>query len=401
MTHVASPLVIGFDGRFLQDKFHGVGRYAYGLLDGLCMLGGDHRMVVFVDPMLPNTRFPLERLVQSGKLELCPVSLPLYSARELWAWPANLRGLHVDLFHTPYFWSPLTLPCPLVTTVHDMIWDHYPQYTPGLRFLAPYKVASRLMIRRARLIIADSDATKDDISRFTSAPDEKIVTVPLGVDHAFRPIYDEDERRAVRTRYGLPSSYILSIGARRPHKNLGRLISAFGQIAGETALSLVLVGATDGNFSDEVSRALSHLQGQGKIHEITHVEEKDLAALYSMADLYVQPSIIEGFGLPVLEAMACGCPVICSDTSSLPEVASDAAVFFNPQSVTAIADTLRRILASPELRCDLRRRGLEHARGYSWERAARQTLAVYHGVAAMSRHRGRVAGIGISCPGED
>src|SRR5215211_4483784 len=175
-------LTIGIDGRFLQDKFHGIGRYLYGLLTGLCALPGQHRVVLFYDPSLPNQRFPLDQLARSGQLELHPIAFPLYSPREIWSWPRVLRTKPVDFFHAPYIWAPIVLPCPLVTTFHDMIFDHYPEYIPGRRFLIPYKVMSRLALIKSKRVIAVSQATRDDIVKFAGFGADKIATILSGVE---------------------------------------------------------------------------------------------------------------------------------------------------------------------------------------------------------------------------
>jgi len=369
--------VIGIDGRYLQDKWHGVGRYTYGLLAGLCAAEGKYRIVVFIDPSLPNNRFPLRELAAGGKIELYPISFALHSPYELVAWRAVLRARPVDVFHSPYVWSPLLLPCPLVTTVHDMIFDRYPAYLPGRRYWLPYKAMSQLAIRLARQVIAVSDATKNDVLRFVPARPDKIVTVLEGVEPHFRPAAEGAERARVRAKYKLPARYVLALGARRPHKNVGRLVQAFRSLAPNIEHTLVLAGAIDARFSDDAAQAIDELRAAGRVLEIGHIDEADLATVYSLAELFVQPSVIEGFGLPVLEAMACGCPVACSNTSSLPEVAGDAALLFDPWSTADIADTLARALESPSLRRDLSQRGLERAHRFTWRTAAQQTLEVY------------------------
>jgi alpha-1,3-rhamnosyl/mannosyltransferase len=377
-------LTVGIDGRFLQDKFHGVGRYTYGLLTGLCAIEGNHRIIVFVDPSLPNSRFPLQDLVRTGRVEFRHISIPLYGAQELWAWPLVLRGAPVDVFHAPFFWSPLVLPCPLITTVHDMIFDHYPQYIPGLRYLVPYRLSSRLAMKKAQYVLSPSEATKSDIVRFANVNGDKIVSIPSGIDQRFHPISSETERFRVRQAYALPSSYVLALGARRPHKNIARLVSAFRQIMDKTTQSLVLVGFIDDRFTDRAASEIAELRQAGRLVEIAHVAEEDLPAVYAMADLFVQPSIIEGFGFPVLEALACGCPVACSNTSSLPEVAGDAAVLFNPRSTEDIADAMLRVVGSSSLRESLCRRGVTQARRFSWESTAQETLDIYRGAAGQN-----------------
>jgi glycosyltransferase involved in cell wall biosynthesis len=374
------PLRIGVDGRFLQDKFHGVGRYAHGLLCGLKGAEGDHIVRVFVDQSLANHRFPLEDLVERGRLEVYPMSVPLYSVRELAAWPMRLSRTPVDVFHSPYFWSPMILPCPLVTTVHDMIFDRYPEYIPGLRYMAPYRVSSRLALWRASSVIAVSDATRRDIVTYAGTRADKIVTIPNGVEPRYRPVLLEAERRRVRDRYRLPDRYVLAVGARRPHKNVGRLVSAFGRLLDRHPHSLVLVGPVDRRFPDDAQDGLRRLHAAKRVLEIEHVDEADLPAVYSMAELFVQPSVIEGFGLPVLEAMACGCPVACSNSSSMPEVAGEAGLLFDPLSETEMVAAMKGALASERLRGSLQERGLRQARLFTWSSVAERTLAVYERV---------------------
>lgn len=377
-----SETVIGIDGRYLQDKWHGVGRYTYGLLAGLCAAEGNYRVVVFVDPSLPNHRFPLHDLAAGGKIELYPISFGLHSPYELVAWQAVLRARPVDVFHSPYVWSPLLLPCPLVTTVHDMIFDRYPEYMPGRRYWLPYKAMSRLAVGLARQVIAVSEATKADLLHFVPARAGKVVTVLEGVEQHFKPAVEQAERDRVRAKYSLPQRYVLALGARRPHKNVSRLVQAFRSVAADVEHTLVLAGAVDARFDDDAAQAIEELRAAGRVLEIGHIDEADLATVYSLAELFVQPSVIEGFGLPVLEAMACGCPVACSNTSSLPEVAGDAALLFDPWSVSDIAATLCRALATPTLRSELSALGLERANRFTWRSAAQQTLKIYTSAAA-------------------
>lgn len=388
---MAQPMTIGIDGRFLQDKFHGIGRYTFGLLQGLCALDGEHRITLFYDPALPNQRFPLEQLTGTGRLRLEPIAVPLYSPSELWLWPPILRRSPVDLFHSPYFWSPMGLRCPLVTTVHDMIFDRYPAYIPGRRFWLPYLFMSRYALWRSQYVIAVSEATRRDITQYAGTPPRKIVTILEGVEERFRPVREADELARVRERYGLPERFVLALGARRPHKNIKRLVGAFSRIAAEVPQALVLVGTVDRRFSDDASDPIGELRRTGRVIEIDAVDDGDLSALFSLADLFVQPSIIEGFGLPLLEAMACGCPTACSNTSSLPEVAGDAALLFDPLSEDAMAAIMLQALHSPELRAGLVERGFERARQLNWQAAAAQTLALYERSYTEAARRPRLA----------
>lgn len=372
-----SGLVIGIDGRFLQDKYHGIGRYTFGLVSGLAAVPGDHRIVLFIDRSLSNSRFPLSRLAAAGNVEIVDISFPLYLPTELFHWPRAVHRKPIDIFHSPYFWAPLSLACPVVTTVHDMIFDRFPQYLPRLYQRAAYKLMSGMAMRRATHIIAVSEATKRDIIRFGGVATGKVDTVLEAADPSFHPVASAGERATVRARYHLPIPYVLAVGMRRPHKNIARLVTAFLRCSATVPHSLVLVGGIDSRFTDDAVAATKELRNRGKLIEIAHVEESDLPALYAQADLFVQPSLMEGFGLPVLEAMACGCPVACANTSSLPEVTGNAAAQFDPRSEASIEATLRELLHADEARQRLRTLGLERAASFSWTTAAEQTLGIY------------------------
>jgi glycosyltransferase involved in cell wall biosynthesis len=375
-------LVIGIDGRYLQDKFDGVGRYTFGLVDALRRTDAGQSIVLFWDPSLPNSRFALEGLSDPPRLRIETIRLPLYSVREqLWL-RTMTRRLGIDVFHSPYFWSPVLLQCPLVTTVHDMIFDRHPEYIPGSRYRFPYWLSSRVMTRRARALIAVSGATAEDVIRYAGRRfASRLAVIPNGVDTRFRPRHDPDVRR----RYGLPERFVLAVGARRPHKNIPRLVAAFERAAPWVPHHLVLAGAVDNRFRSQESPAASRLKAQGRLLEIGRVKEEDLPALYSAADLFVQPSIIEGFGLPLLEAMACGAATACSNASSLVEVAGDASELFDPRSEGSIASALERVLTSPALRAQLASRGLRRAQRYRWEAIAAATLDVYRWAADPAR----------------
>lgn len=369
-------LTIGIDCRFIHARWDGIGRYSHSLVAGLCAMAGAHRIVAFVDAAHPNRLDQLDGFVRSGKLQIQPIEYSAFHPSAIWRWRAILREHPVDRFYTPYHvWAPVGLPCPLISMVHDLIYDRYPLYMPHAYTWPLYKLASKLAVRRSDRIIAPSHVTAYDIVRFTGVDGDKITVIPLGVHARFRPVQDPHQRHAVRTRYGLPEKFVLALGTRRLHKNINRLVAGFAQIAGDVPQTLVIVGPIGGAWPR--SRALAALTRQRRVIELLYVEEQDLATLYSMAELFVQPSIIEGFGLPILEAMACGCPVACSNTSSLPEVAGDAALLFDPFSVTALAAALQQALLSSDLRHDLSQRGLRQAGQFSWEQTVADTLIVF------------------------
>lgn len=317
---------IGFDGRFLQDKFGGIGRYAFDLLKKLGALDGCHRVFVFADDSVPNSRFALPELTRLEHIELVTTHTPLRSIAEFGYWWPQARRYQLDVFHTPDFWSPLALPCPVISTVHDMIPDISREYFSS-RFSRAYglgyKLTSRTMLWHARAIIAISESTRDDIRRYAGTwASRKTTVIPNGLDERYRPVTSPSALEEVRGRYGLPERFVLAVAMRRPHKNIDRLVTAFSGLT-DLPHGLVLVGGKEPRFRDEAQPRIQGLNG--RVIVLTSVADEELIALYSMADLLVQPSLAEGWGAPVLEAMGCGCPVACSNTASLPEVVDQAA----------------------------------------------------------------------------
>jgi glycosyltransferase involved in cell wall biosynthesis len=222
-----------------------------------------------------------------------------------------------------------------------------------------------------------SEFTANELMAFYQTPVHKIATVPEGVESRFRPVVDEGQLQMVRRRYDVSGPFILSVGVRRPHKNLGRLVAAFAALNGESDHQLVIVGAHDPRFPDEARTAaeLHHLDG--RVRFLDWVNERDLAALYTMADVLVMPSLVEGFGLPAVEAMACGTPVVVANNSSLSEVVGGAGVLVDPRDVVGMATSIRGLLRDKDRRVWLGRSGQHRAANFTWEKAARRILAVY------------------------
>jgi glycosyltransferase involved in cell wall biosynthesis len=264
---------------------------------------------------------------------------------------------------------------PSVLTVHDVIYALYPQHhkklnTWYLNFAMP------MYVRRADHIIAISQSTKRDVMRLYHVPEEKISVIYEAAAPHFQPQTAEQIER-VRRKFSLPEKYLLAVGTLEPRKNLPRLVQALATLRrDDPALRLVVVGSK-GWLYDEFFRAIEAFDQREAVIVPGFVPDADLPAMYAGAAACVMASLYEGFGLPVLEAMACGTPVACSDTSSLGEIAGGAALTFDPESVEEITAALRRLLADSGLRDDLRQRGLAQAGTFSWGRAAAETWAVY------------------------
>ncbi len=264
---------------------------------------------------------------------------------------------------------------PSVITVHDVGYLHFPEKHPLLERLY-LDWSTRHSARVARRVVAVSKATAHDLRVLNGVPEEKIRVVYSGVDNLLHPVDNPEEITALRSRFGIHDPYILHVGRVQPRKNLSRLVEAFAQIR-DTLNGLTLVLA--GRELRDHRPLLAHIKRLGLTGQVIlpgYVPDEDLPALYSGASVYAFPSLYEGFGFPVLEAMACGTAVVCSNTSSLPELVGNAALMFAPTDTAALADALRRLLTDAALRQDLIARGFERVKCFSWEASARATLDV-------------------------
>ncbi|MGQ9489415.1 MAG: glycosyltransferase family 4 protein [Anaerolineae bacterium] len=285
------------------------------------------------------------------------------------------------IYHSPYYLMPYRPGAATVLTVYDLIPLRHPEHSTARARLL-FRWATALALRTARVVIAISDFTRRDfLAEFHLAP-EHIAAIPLAADPIFRP-QPAEAVAAVRARYNLPAQYALYVGSNKPHKNLVRLLEAWQMAHGAWPMAdsrLVIAGAWDARYPEAKERAEALGLGD-QVMFLGPVAEADLPALYAGATLFVFPSLYEGFGLPVLEAMACGTPVICARGSSLPEVAGDAAWLVDPLDVAGLAEALARLWSDPALRAGLQQRGLAQAQRFSWQATAQQTLLCYRALA--------------------
>ncbi len=372
----ASNFQVVIDGRYIQDHFPGIGRYTYNLIDALARAAPDERFVVFYNPALRNTRYDIAALARDPNVELRRVDIATFSLAEQYRLPFAIRDLPLAIFHSPYYIKPYFSRTPSIVTLFDVIPLRVPAAVPGWRARQLFRVAATLATRTAARVMAPSQATCDDLIARLHVPRDKIVVTPLAADARFAP-QSQTEITRVRAKYNLPARYLLSVGVNKPHKNLATLVSALELFAVHNspfAVPLVIAGAYDPRYPVTTSNLEPR---KSEIVFLRDVPDADLPALYAGATVFVFPSLYEGFGLPPLEAMACGAPVVCSNASSLPEVVGDAAVLVDARNVQELGSAIARVLDDAALRDELRAKGIAQAAKFSWERTARETLNVY------------------------
>lgn len=365
-------LRIVLDARATTPHFPGVSRATLGLLAGLAEIEHPHHVAV-----LGWNAYPPPGHAAFGDARFIRISVratPLGLAQQ-WRLPLLSRSLQPDLWHAPFYVRPFAgIPRPIVT-IYDVIGRVMPGALPSPRSRLFFELAIRLSLRGAAQIITSSAATKHDLIAEYGVRAKRIGVIPLAADRSFAPQPDA-AIRVLRERYALPPRYLLYFGSNKPHKNQTTLVRAFARV--QTNVPLVIAGAWDRRFGE--SKQIVEELGLGdRVRFIHEVAAADVPALLSGALAFVFPSRYEGFGLPPLEAMACGTPVIASNSSSLPEVVGDAGLLIEPEAAP-LAEALQRLVDDPALREDLATRGLERARGFTWAETARQTLAVYEQV---------------------
>lgn len=302
---------------------------------------------------------------------------------------AELRRRPVDLLHVQYTAPPLS-PCPVVATIHDLSFEHLPQ-TFKRRSRMQLRLTVRRTARGAAHIITSSDYSRRDIVQTYGIPEERTSVTPLAAPAHFAPVTDERELQRVRELYSIKGDYVLAVGSIQPRKNLVRLIAAYAllrhTLPPERLPQLVLVGKRAWLYG-ETLRAVEQHDLHNFVNFTGYVSSADLPALYTGALCFVYPSYFEGFGLPPLEAMQCGAPVIAGDRTSLPEVVGEAGLLVDPFDERAIASTIERAISDEHLRAELRRKGLARARLFDWRETARLTLKAYEQADGEGRRKG-------------
>jgi glycosyltransferase involved in cell wall biosynthesis len=373
-------LRIAIDAHSVGTGLGGNESYATNLIEALAEIDDANRYTLYV-----TRREAVERFsnrwpnfsVRPTRPHTPFIRIPLTLSTEL-------RRNPVDVLHVQ-FTSPPFSPCPIVVSIHDLSFEHLPE-TFKWRSRKQLRLTVRRSAREAAEVIALSEYGRQDIIDNYHLDPARVTAIPLAAPAHFGPVSNEDELQRVRQTYGIEKDYILSVGAIQPRKNLSRLVAAYSRLRGSKPEGklpkLVLVGKCAWLY-DETLRAIKELELSDSVIVTGYVPEADLPALYSGAICFVYPSYFEGFGLPPLEAMRCGAPVIVGDRTSLPEVVGTAGLLVDPFDVDALAAAIEKVINDSDLRAQLSVKGLERAKLFDWRETARQTLAIYHKAAGV------------------
>lgn len=356
------------DMRFLSVPGTGIASYSEGIKSGLER-----------NENLPEGEFifliPQGFEVKNPYIKLETSNIPVVKIQQHMLMPFYLSKIRPDVYHYPHFDLPFGFKIPSVITIHDLKYIKIPELfyrkARGKSWLM--KTIMRDSIRRARKVITVSKNSKEDLVNVLNVHPNKIEVIYEACDSCYQKVSDSINH--VSNKYGVKLPFILFVGEIRPHKNLIRLLKAFKQVKYKEYL-LIIVGKTYRNYREPFAQ-VEKLGIQNRVRFLKFIPKEDLVHFYNLATVFILPSLYEGFGLPVLEAMACNTPVIISNVSSLPEVAGDSALLINPYDIESIKDALDRILGNPSLRQTLRERGLKQAQKFSWSKTAGETIKVY------------------------
>ncbi|CAG0945312.1 mannosyl-N-acetyl-alpha-D-glucosaminyl-diphospho-ditrans,octacis-undecaprenol 3-alpha-mannosyltransferase / alpha-1,3-rhamnosyltransferase [Anaerolineae bacterium] len=377
---------IGIDARFLtHPQMGGFKTYSENLVAGLANVDADNEYILYLDrppsqkTLLPN-RSNFTSCIVPG---LVPgLGMPW---REQVGLARQIRRDNLDLFHALTLTAPLYLSCPLVLTIHDMIWSFPERFASKKSRSAKrkfmewyYRLVPRFAARQAAAIVAVSQASKESIVQHLGLEEDHVFVTHEAASPIYRQVDDAQQIEKIRRQYELPDKFVLAIGSADPRKNITTLLKAYAllPVAIREEYKLAVVW-THEFLETELAELVAELGLSKYVQFLRQVSNEDLVLVYNAASLFVFPSLYEGFGLTLLEAMACGAPVVAADNSSIPEIIDDAALLVNALDAEAMAGAIRRILTDKILRSSLTQKGLVRATSFSWDRCARQTIGVY------------------------
>lgn len=368
-----------FDGRFLSLAHAGIGRYSCELLKELLPLDPKQKYILTV---IPGTKIEkdLARALneRDNPVEIIEIGATHYSLAEQTRYLKLLNELKPELVHFPHFNHPILYKGKFVVTIHDLTLSQYAERGNSLKRKAYHYVISHAAKTAAKVLTVSDFVRRDLISNF-NLPPNKVITTHNGIDAKFKKITNPKTLKKVE-KYKLFKPYILSVGQWRGHKNLLRLVEAFGEVQKlpewKGKIELVFGGRVDPKYP-ELPKKVVQLNLQKVVKFTGFIEDEDLPIIYNNATVFVFPSLSEGFGLPGLEAQACGTPVVSSNRTSLPEIFANAALYFNPENTRDMTRKILEVLTDEKLRRELISAGEENAKRFSWKQTAQKTLEVY------------------------
>lgn len=368
---------IGIDARTLYiPALKGIGIYLYNLLINISEIDQENEYFLYYDSRQENfPRFPkAANFIEKG--------ISIKKGDRFYFWeqirlPLEIRRDKIDIFHSPGNITPFSLGCPILVTVHDTTLQEVSRGNIFNKFY--YKKLQPAKLRKVKKIITGSNYSKERISTVMKVPIEKIIVIPNGISDLFRVLRDRKSIEQVKQKYGISGEYILNVGGESPWKNVSRLIKAYSILADNSDYKkqLVITGIRKKEILDKHMKEIFEYGVSEKVLVLGYIPENDLINLYNGADVFVYPSLREGFGFPPLEAMACGVPVIASNKTSIPEVVGNAALLVDAENPQAIADEILNVTSNYPLRQKLLQAGSMQYSNYKWEKTAAETLKLY------------------------
>jgi glycosyltransferase involved in cell wall biosynthesis len=375
---ISRPLRIGIDGRGIYKTIDGIGRYSLNLIRSLASIDQTNQYIIFKNKEIR------EKIVDVPNFQEIEIDFRHLSMRSLIYLPLLIKKYNLDVFHSPFFIAPLWGVKNLIVTVHDLMALTFPGFFGGRGYLKQkvaywyHRIFVPLSIKKAKKIIAVSQSTKMDLINYLHIDSERISVIYEAVDDYFKKPHTADELGKFKKNKGLPANYFLYTGNMKPYKNINLMISALAILKNKGVLKhkLLMAGRKD-RFFPIVYKEVKDKNLSDDVVFLDYVSDEELPLLIKCADIFIFPSLYEGFGLPALEAMSLGVPTIVSNASSLPEVVSDGAIIIDSHDPQDLAQAVVSLLKDEDLRKNLSKRGIERSKVFSWRKAAEETLEVY------------------------
>jgi glycosyltransferase involved in cell wall biosynthesis len=361
---------VGIDARLVYYSQAGIGQYIIHLVNGLAQVDQENEYVLL------QSRKDDTTILERPNFKRVSLWTPSHHRLERYSLNVELMRLGLDVLHSPDFIPPHRPSCKSVITIHDLAFLLYPHFLT--KESARYYGHIDQAVRWTDHIISVSESTKRDTIQHLGVPEDKITVVYEAANPIFRPMDRAEAQQQVRNRHGVDGPFILFVSTIEPRKNVPTLLRAMWQLKEcyKEDVRLVLAGGKGWLFEDAFA-VVDELNLDGRVHFVGRVPSEDLLHLYNAAEMLAHPAFYEGFGLPPLEAMACGLPVVVSDVASLPEVVGDAGLLIDPHDADELTVAMWRVLNSGDMRQEMQKKGLVQAERFSWERAARETQKIY------------------------